>query len=70
MPGKVVSERKDLLSLDEVYAHFLEYFTHEMNEGHFGDPTDKEITMGPLARIDLRDELHQQVLDSVEKELK
>ena len=58
---------KRFIVLDEVYAHFLEHFTHEMNAGYFGDPTDSEVTMGPMARKDLRDELHQQVLDSVVK---
>jgi succinate-semialdehyde dehydrogenase/glutarate-semialdehyde dehydrogenase len=38
-----------------------------MNVASFGDPCDPEITMGPLARIDLRDELHQQVVDSVKR---
>jgi succinate-semialdehyde dehydrogenase/glutarate-semialdehyde dehydrogenase len=58
---------KRLIVADEVYAEFLEYFTHEMNEAHFGDPIEPEITMGPLAREDLRNVLHQQVIDSVEK---
>lgn len=58
---------KRFIVLDEVYAHFLEHFVHEMNAGYFGDPSDPEVTMGPLARADLRDELHQQVLDSVAK---
>ncbi len=52
---------------NEVYAEFLEYFTIEMNKAQFGDPFDPESTMGPMARFDLRDELHQQVLDSVKK---
>jgi succinate-semialdehyde dehydrogenase / glutarate-semialdehyde dehydrogenase len=52
---------------EKVYAHFLELFTHEMAAANFGDPTDEDSTIGPLARIDLRDELHQQVIDSVEK---
>jgi succinate-semialdehyde dehydrogenase/glutarate-semialdehyde dehydrogenase len=52
---------------DEVYPYFLEHFTHEMNSAHFGDPTDSESTMGPLARKDLRDELHDQVTQSVKK---
>jgi len=30
-----------------------------------GDPLDAETQLGPLARHDLRDRLHQQVLDSV-----
>ncbi|MFV0593338.1 MAG: NAD-dependent succinate-semialdehyde dehydrogenase [Draconibacterium sp.] len=52
---------------EKVYAHFLELFTHEMNAAIFGDPCDEETTIGPLARADLRDELHQQVVASVEK---
>ncbi|WP_340111932.1 NAD-dependent succinate-semialdehyde dehydrogenase [Maribellus mangrovi] len=52
---------------EEVYAHFLEEFTHEMAAAGFGDPTDEDSAIGPLARTDLRDELHQQVVDSVKK---
>jgi len=50
---------------ENVYSYFLEHFTHEMNAARFGDPFDSETTMGPLARTNLRDELHQQVTDSV-----
>ena len=49
---------------ESVYGHFLELFTHEMAAAHFGDPTDQETTIGPMARADLRNELHQQVVDS------
>lgn len=52
---------------EKVYGHFLELFTHKMAAAHFGDPTDPETTIGPLARADLRDELHQQVVASVAK---
>mgnify|MGYP000044194722 CR=1 FL=1 len=52
---------------EKVYPHFLELFTHEMAAAHFGDPGDENSTIGPLARADLRDELHQQVVDSIEK---
>lgn len=58
---------KRFIVVDEVYAEFLEYFTHEMIHALFGDPGDPDVTMGPLARIDLRNELHKQVLDSVNK---
>ncbi len=37
-----------------------------MSEAKFGDPLDPQSTIGPLARTDLRDELHQQVVKSVE----
>ncbi len=58
---------KRFIVVEDVYAEFLEYFTIEMNKAHFGDPFDPEVTMGPMARTNLRDELHQQVLDSVKK---
>jgi succinate-semialdehyde dehydrogenase/glutarate-semialdehyde dehydrogenase len=58
---------KRFIVVEDAYAEFLEYFTHEMNDAHFGDPFDEEIHMGPLARTDLRDELHQQVLNSIKK---
>lgn len=33
----------------------------------FGDPFDESNKIGPLARIDLRDQLHEQVMKSIEK---
>jgi len=58
---------KRFIVVENVYAEFLEHFTHEMNAAHFGDPWEDETTMGPMARTDLRDELHQQVTDSIKK---
>lgn len=52
---------------EKVYPHFLELFTHMMAAAQFGDPTEETSDLGPLARTDLRDELHQQVVDSVAK---
>ncbi len=52
---------------EKVYGHFLELFTNEMAAAQFGDPSDETSDLGPMARNDLRDELHQQVLDSVAK---
>ena len=51
----------------KVYAHFVEEFTHQMAAAQFGDPADESSDLGPMARADLRDELHQQVIDSVAK---
>lgn len=56
---------KRFIVVEEVYFEFLEYFTQEMSEATFGDPYEPEMTMGPLARVDLRDDLHQQVTNSV-----
>jgi len=58
---------KRFIVVEDAYAEFLEHFTHEMNDAHLGDPFEDEITIGPLARTDLRDELHQQVIVSVKK---
>ncbi len=65
--GQSCIAAKRFIVVEDVYAEFLEYFTHEMNSAYFGDPCEKETTMGPMARTDLRDELHKQVVDSVKK---
>jgi succinate-semialdehyde dehydrogenase/glutarate-semialdehyde dehydrogenase len=65
--GQSCIAAKRFIVVDDIYAQFLEHFTHAMNKAQFGDPCDEETTMGPLARTDLRDELHQQVVDSVKK---
>jgi succinate-semialdehyde dehydrogenase / glutarate-semialdehyde dehydrogenase len=65
--GQSCIAAKRFIIVNEVYSEFLEHFTHEMNRAYFGDPCDKDTTMGPMARIDLRDELHQQVVNSVKK---
>lgn len=65
--GQSCIAAKRFIVADEVYSEFLEYFTHEMNKAYFGDPCDNKTTMGPLARANLRDELHQQVLQSTLK---
>lgn len=58
---------KRFIVVDKVYSRFLEYFTQEMSKASFGDPYDPDMTMGPLARADLRDSLHKQVTGSVRK---
>ncbi len=65
--GQSCIAAKRFIIVEDVYSEFLEYFTHEMNSAYFGDPCDAKTTMGPMARTDLRDELHQQVVDSVAK---
>ncbi len=65
--GQSCIAAKRFIVVEDAYPEFLEHFTHEMNAAYFGDPCDEESTMGPMARTDLRDEIHQQVLDSVEK---
>lgn len=49
-----------------VKKEFETKMTEQMLASAFGDPMDKSNRIGPLARVDLRDELHQQVVKSIE----
>jgi len=51
---------------EDVYDDFLEQFRAKMDSKTMGDPFD-DVDLGPQARTDLRDELHQQVTDSVDR---
>ena len=52
---------KRFIIADKIYDQFKSEFVRLMNEATYGDPLDPKTTIGPLARPDLRDELHQQV---------
>ncbi len=49
----------------DVYDEWLDLFVAEMAKLRVGDPHDETTQIGPLARFDLRDQLHEQVLASV-----
>ena len=65
--GETCVAAKRFIVEAEVYDEFKEAFVQRMKKMKFGDPTDENSKMGPMAREDLRDELHKQVTDSVEK---
>ncbi|MFL5810834.1 MAG: NAD-dependent succinate-semialdehyde dehydrogenase, partial [Flavisolibacter sp.] len=46
---------------------FLHAFEEQIKKLNQGNPFDEEITMGPLARIDLAEKLEDQLQDSVKK---
>jgi succinate-semialdehyde dehydrogenase/glutarate-semialdehyde dehydrogenase len=52
---------KRFIAVDSVYDQFRDEFVLLMAAAKFGDPLDLQTSIGPLARPDLRDELHQQV---------
>jgi len=52
---------KRFIAVDSVYDQFRDEFVLLMAAAKFGDPLDPQTSIGPLARPDLRDELHQQV---------
>ena len=65
--GQSCIAAKRFIVVDEVYDSFVEAFTKAMGAKKMGDPTSMEIDIGPQAALDLRDELHQQVVDSIAK---
>jgi succinate-semialdehyde dehydrogenase/glutarate-semialdehyde dehydrogenase len=48
----------------EIYDAFYR-FTPKKKAAKMGEPTDETSYYGPMARVDLRDELHEQVLKTV-----
>jgi acyl-CoA reductase-like NAD-dependent aldehyde dehydrogenase len=52
---------------DAVYDQFVAAFVEASKVYQTGDPEDPKTTMGPLARIDLRDDLIKQIEGSVAK---
>ena len=50
-----------------IAEEFMERFTQKMEGLTIGDPMDEETDLGPLAREDLRDGVHDQVMRSLEQ---
>ncbi|MDP2336030.1 MAG: NAD-dependent succinate-semialdehyde dehydrogenase [Bacteroidota bacterium] len=57
---------KRFIVAEKIYESFKTEFVRLMSGATYGDPLDPQTTIGPLARTDLRDELHQQVKKSRE----
>ena len=56
---------KRFIVLEEVYDAFLKKFKEKMSAAIMGDPMNDDVDLGPMARHDLRDEVHQQVEQSI-----
>ncbi len=55
---------KRFIVVEKVYDEFLALFAAKMKSAKMGDPME-DVDLGPMARHDLRDEVHNQVLDSI-----
>jgi len=64
--GQSCIAAKRFIVVEPVYDEFCRLLASKMKEAFWGDPFDEETSIGPLARTDLRDELHLQVLRSVQ----
>lgn len=63
--GQSCIAAKRFIVHEDVYDAFLEKFTERMRSTPMGDPLDEQTVVGPMARDDLRAELHDQVERSV-----
>ncbi|MDF1683359.1 MAG: NAD-dependent succinate-semialdehyde dehydrogenase [Legionellaceae bacterium] len=65
--GQVCIAAKRIIAVKSVMKSLLEAIRVRINDYPVGDPLDDATVLGPMARADLRDTLHQQVLLSIEK---
>lgn len=63
--GQSCIAAKRFLVQEGIYGEFLERFTQKVKALKMGDPFDETTEIGPLARVDLAEELEQQVNESV-----
>ncbi|MBK7378513.1 MAG: NAD-dependent succinate-semialdehyde dehydrogenase [Ignavibacteriales bacterium] len=64
--GQSCIAAKRFIIVESVYDDFEKIFLEKMKSKKMGDPFDESNSIGPQASLQLRDELHQQVLKSIE----
>ena len=65
--GQSCIAAKRFIVVESVRPEFERMFVERMKAQSVGDPMDPATNVGPMARRDLRDELHDQVLRSIER---
>jgi len=65
--GQSCIAAKRFVIVEEVYDEFVSEFKKLMESKKLGDPFEDGTDVGPMARIDLRDGLHEQVQKSIKK---
>ncbi|MDE2183942.1 MAG: NAD-dependent succinate-semialdehyde dehydrogenase [Alphaproteobacteria bacterium] len=65
--GQSCIAAKRFIVVDDVRTPFEAKLVEEMGKARMGDPLDEKTTIGPMARHDLRDALHEQVRKSMAK---
>ncbi len=63
--GQSCISAKRIIPVAEIADEFMFLFVEKTTELKMGDPLSEFTQLGPLARLDLREELHQQVTDSI-----
>ena len=65
--GQSCIAAKRFIVVERVQKLFLDRFTAELGARRMGDPLGRDVDVGPQARVDLRDELHHQVEESIKR---
>jgi succinate-semialdehyde dehydrogenase/glutarate-semialdehyde dehydrogenase len=65
--GQSCIAAKRFVVVEAVRKRFEELLVAKMQEKIMGDPLNEDTEIGPQARSDLRDDLHRQVVQSIEK---
>jgi succinate-semialdehyde dehydrogenase/glutarate-semialdehyde dehydrogenase len=65
--GQSCIAAKRFVVVDSLKERFEKLFVAQMAARKMGDPLEEDTTVGPQARHDLRDELHEQVRHSIDK---
>ncbi len=65
--GQTCIAAKRFILVDAIADAFVQRFVEAARARVYGDPMDEATTLAPMARADLRDELHKQVQQSIAK---
>ena len=65
--GQTCVNGKRFIVTEKNYDAFVEKYTEAMKGIELGDPMQSSTKLGPMSRVELRDDLHKQVKESVEK---
>lgn len=63
--GQICISPKRLIAVEAIYDEFVAAVTKQVKKYAPGNPMDADCNFGPMARKDLREELHKQVQDSI-----
>lgn len=63
--GQSCISAKRFVVVEAVRRQFEQMLVDQMQAKRMGDPLDEAVEIGPQARFDLRDDLHQQVINSI-----
>ncbi|WP_101297380.1 NAD-dependent succinate-semialdehyde dehydrogenase [Halegenticoccus soli] len=64
--GQSCIAAKRFIVVEDAYEEFLDGFINELESYEIGDPLDEDTDIGPQARPDLMEDLHEQVEATVE----